>query len=659
MPLTIIGAAPLAKDSNGSLASRIATIFPCTNVIVTVPGMHATQRLTYAKLLNRQRAESGQAPLTDAEAAQEWKNSVDLIMEDDLILIRPDPENMEIAFRADELLQELVSKQRIQFLNALNEKVRYAIKRRGECWRINPLPRSPDEMKRMIAASRIGIGGKEIYYYNKTTGTRFLTYQEFAQLRQMDEASLRQYLAEIRSFSALQNRFGNPQIDFFMAAKSFSAADFAPHEFLALAPAHGPGGPGTDELRQLYEALARTFQDATPPQFQQDDLNNFDWRNQMFAALIGKPGETLHEETLLGLSSEFFMQIEWLAGGRIEEGELLFDPIFDEKSRRPHDESLSRICDEKARGFIFNFIREYGDLEYVNVGRVVGSLSTRPALRGRRGVYIAEIKPQETRNEIVKIIRMQKWGVHEHLEAGRSLLDAMIQSEEYAEYILDRRLGCRQLGMNLPTRIGARRISERYYGRRKELHGITIWTPYFDRDYVHGVATDKMANYRFQKEAFALRFAQLVGEAAAPNMIVGRLDLQGTVIFDDGDEVVVLGENGMPAEIVVTDPTGCFNDYRTDLRSFAAAYAAPVNRRAPHVPKAREFSRVYTGAFAERFAQIQREYRKRQRAFDTLFKHQRWDEAGSFAYRWEQVLARLNRTDPAEIAELIRKNIRF
>ena len=46
---------------------------------------------------------------------------------------------------------------------------------------------------------------------------------------------------------------------------------------------------------------------------------------------------------------------------------------------------------------------------------------------------------------------MQKWGIREHLDEGKRLLDAIIQSEEYTEYILDRRLGCRQLGMNLPA----------------------------------------------------------------------------------------------------------------------------------------------------------------------------------------------------------------
>ena len=87
---------------------------------------------------------------------------------------------------------------------------------------------------------------------------------------------------------------------------------------------------------------------------------------------------------------------------------------------------------------------------------------------------------------------MQKWGIREHLDDGKKLLDAIIQSEEYTEYILDRRLGCRQLGMNLPARTTAKRISERYSGPRRDVQDALIWSPYFERDYIRGMATDKI-----------------------------------------------------------------------------------------------------------------------------------------------------------------------
>jgi len=645
---TIIGEPPLAKDDCGRLKSRIGTVFPGTGTIVTLPGIHATQRQAYLDLLDAQRHAAGLAPLSPEERVAEWENAVDLVVEGETILIRPDPEKMPLAFRADELLQELVSKHKVKFLYVLNEKVHDAIKRRGECWRISPLPKSPGEMRQMIIRARIGIGAKEIYYFSPRTGTRLLTYHEFARLGVLDEDSLRRQLSEIKDYSARYNRLGCPEIGFFAADKSFSKRSLAACDFDSLRG---------EQLRRTYESLRQAFCEGVPPHLRIDDLEDIAWRNAMFAALLGQEDASVSEELLLGLSSEFFMQIEWLPGARIEEGELLFDSVFEEPVEDA-DQEQARQWVEKSRGFIFNLIREYGDLEYVNIGRVIGSLSYRAPYLGRRDVCIAEIKQRGTDREIVKIIRMQKWGVRERLDEGKCLLDAIVQSEEYTEYILDRRLGCRQLGMNLPPRAIARKLTERYFGTRRDYHGISIWTTYFERDYVHGIATDKMPNPRFADGEFALRFARLLGAAAAPNMIVGRTDPEdGHVVFDDGDEVVLEDEQGLPMEIVVADHTGTFTNYLQDLRRFAPEYAAPMNRRAAHVPNPQAFFQAYLEAFQERFSHIQEEYRKRKRAFDTLFKHLPRDVAGNFGHRWEQVLQRLRLADPGQLAELIRQNL--
>src|SRR5512139_1178670 len=124
--LTILGAHPLETDDAGNLKARIGTIFPRTNVLLTLPGIHATQRMAYVDYLNEKRRKAGLSELDEDEQIAEWKDSVDLIMEKDRIYIRPDPEDMEIAFEADELLQEFVSKQKIKFLNARNQSVRGA-----------------------------------------------------------------------------------------------------------------------------------------------------------------------------------------------------------------------------------------------------------------------------------------------------------------------------------------------------------------------------------------------------------------------------------------------------------------------------------------------------------------------------------------------------
>ena len=643
-----IGENLLARDDCGRLRTRIATVFPDDAVIVTLPGIHATQRCAHADRISDQRVACGLAPLNDEQLDEQCLRGVDLVLEDDLVLIRPDPDDMDLAFEADEVLQQLVPKEKIKFLHVLDPQVREAIKQRGECWRINCLPHSPEQMQKMIAASRIGIAGREIYYYNNTTGTRLLTYQQFCDLASLQEPELRQLLCEIKDYSARKNREGCAEIEFFMADDAHLPAAFASHDFSNMEPS---------QLWAAYGGLRQEFLEAVRPEFRRDDPDSPQWRSRMYASLIGQTDKTVSEEALIGLSAEFFMQVEWLPGGRIEEGELIFDPIFEQEAGAlgPHGRP---ICDEKARGFIFNFVRDYGDLEYVNIGRIAGSLSSRRNSTGRRGVYLAEIKQQGNDQPILRIVRMQKWGVREHLDEGKDLLGALLESEQYTEYVLDRRLGCRQLGMNLPRRVTARKVGERYSGYNRRYDGLPIYSAYFERDYIVGLATDKTPAVRFVEHDFAMGFARVLGRAVAPNLIVGRCDLDGGVIFDDGDELVIEGANGVPTEIIVADPTGTFGEYRRDLRDLAPAYAACVNKRLQWLPEPREFGEALLAAFIERFAQIQSEYRKRQRAFDTLFKHQRRDEAGSFAYRWERVLDRLQRANPVELADRIRQNFR-
>jgi len=602
------------------------------------------QRMAYLDLLVAERAAASQPPLSREEESAVWEASVDLVFEEGYVLIRPDPENMPLAFEADDVLQEIIPKDRIKFLNVGNEKVRKAVEREGECWRIAMLPRSLPEMIHMIAASKVAIGNREIFYYDRLTGTHFLTCQEFASLESLDDAELRQQLIEIRDLSKRFNRLGTAEIRFFMADDTFGADEVCQYDF---------AGMDSTSLRSAYDSLRRKFESAVSPEFRHDDLQSVQWRSRMYASLLGQDDECISEELLLGMSSEFFMQVQWLPGCRIVDGELVFDPILDAAASSDGDPELEALRDEKCRGIILNFVREHGDLEHINIGRIVDSLSRRTAFHGRRGVYVAAFKLRGSDEEIVNIVRMQKWGVHEHLDEGKDLLDAILEADDYTEYVFDRRLGCRQLGMNMPSRFTAKRLAEEYWGSRRECHGTMIWSVYFQRDYIRGTASDKIPACRLEDPAYALPLARLLGRAAAPNMIVGRCDLDGLVLFDDGDEVVIEGPDGIPAEIVVADQTGTFVDYLRELDESAAEYARPILCRRQSVTDPGSFAAAYLDAFQDRFRAIQQEYEKRRRAFDTLFRHQRRDECGSFAYRWERVLARLQRTDVRSLVALI------
>ena len=647
----ILGEHPLAKDANGRLKSRIATVCPYGNTIVTLPGIHATQRLAYVEMLSRQRPESGLAPLSREE---ETARMAELRRRDRGGRHDPDParpDNMALGFRADELLQELVPKHRVKFLLVRDRAGPRRDQAAGRMLADQPLAQDARRNGRMIAASRIAIHGDELYYYSKATGTRLLTCEAFSQLGALDDAALRQHLrGDPRVFRRDQPPRATGRSTSSWPGQDFSKADFAPCDFDAM-DARGAAG-------RLRNACGRSSTTRSPPSSAKTISATWSGGTDVYAALIGEDEKSVSEESLLGLSSEFFMQIEWLPGGRIEEGELIFDSAFD-LAEETGDPELRRLCDEKCRGFIFNFVREYGDLEYVNIGRVVESLSQRGQTPGRRDVYIAQVKQQGIPDEIIKIIRMQKWGIREHLDEGEELLDAIIQSEEYTEYILDRRLGCRQLGMNLPARTTAKRISERYPGPRREVHSAMIWSPYFERDYIRGMATDKIPPQKLADAAFASRLARLLGQAAAPNADRGTVRRAGP----RGVRRRRRGGHRQRRRAAGRDRRGRSNgdvstDYLTDLEHFAAEYAERGESPASALlADPEEFAAFYVDAFVARFSRIQLEYRKRKRAFDRLFKHRPRDEAGSFAYRWECVLDRLRRAVPQNLGRLIRSHV--
>ena len=653
MAIEVIGPHPFECDATGRQKTRIGTAFPFWQTLVTLPGIHATQRLAFVDRLNETHRAAGQPPLTSAEEEEVYARSVDLVFEADQILIRPDPEHMELAFAADQLLAELVSKRDIRFLFVMDAKVRDAIKARGECWRISPLPQSPEDMQRLIETSKVAIKEQPIYFYNRFTGSRYVTCAEFARLGNLDAGSLARQLQEIAVHGDSRNREGSPEVEFFAVdPRRFGAKSLPRVDFTSM---------GEADLRRCFQELRARFSDAVEPDFRQDDPRAEVWRNQMISALISQRDRSITEDVLRDLSPEFFMQVEWLPGGRFEEGEFIFDPIFDEVEDHPHDEKMQRLCDPLVEGFIFNLIRDFVDLEYVNIGRITQSLSKRQLLLGgRRAVYLAELKVRGAPAPIVRFIRFQKWGIRERLDEGKPLLQAILESEEYTDYVLDRRLGTLQLGMNVPPGLSLRRTRERYTGVNRDFHGQLIPVIYFERDYQNGLATDKLPLSKYLRPGYAERLAGLMGRAAAANLIVGRaVERTQQVMFDDGDEVIMEDPaTGLPARLIVSDPTGAFSDYRRDLLDVAAEYARPVNVRAGKVPKPREFADAYLQAFREEFLRIQGDYRKRRRAFDTLFKHSTYDTGGSFAYRWECVLRRLNQTDIAALVEGIRRQIK-
>ena len=647
MGLTHFGEHPLATDAEGKLKSRIGTLFVNATVLVTLPRMtHAMQRLFYTAHLDEERKSQGLPPLSSEEKDAIWENAVDLIMDGHDILIRPNPDQMPLAFQGDELLLEKASKRHIRFLNARNVKVQQAIRERGEYWRISSEPQETPEIIATIESSKIAIGGLPIYYYNFTAGTRYLTVQTFESLGTLPENVLRQHLSEIRDYSAQRNRIGHREVAFFAAEGAFGEKDFANHDFEHASP---------EQLHAWHSELVEHFKKAVPHAIQKDQPHAQLWRNRMFGCIKDEYNETMTDSVVSGLTPEFFHKIRWLPGGRIENGELIFDSAFGDETGPAQDPELAALCDPRIKGFICNYIREFGALEYVNIGGLLPGLRHLPPVGGHRA-YLAEVKHRGAEKPILRILRIQRWGIREHLDMGKDLLWAIMEAQDYTEYTLDRRLGCWELGMPLPFRIDTRTVPYTYLGSNQKYHNTRIWTTYYERSFIIGLATDKIPDVRLMDDTFALSFARLLGQAAAPNLVVGRVTMEGQVTFDNGDEMLLMDELGRPQRIVVADHAGTFNNYESPLGSYAAAYASPVTSRVRKVKNPVAFIDAYVNAFAERLHGMQAEYRQNRRAFDTLFKQSKQGEK-TFSYRWAKVLARLESTNAAALAQLIRECI--
>ncbi|HOE60510.1 MAG TPA: hypothetical protein PK770_06200 [Kiritimatiellia bacterium] len=645
-----LGEPLFARDETGRLKTRIGTFFLRTPGLVTLPGVHATQRIAWLNELNRERQVAGIPALSEAESDAEIACSVDLLFNDQHVLIRPDPYAVDLAFEADEALQALVSKRKIRFLNTQNEIIRNALRARGENWRMSRVPVSPEEMNRMIAQARVAISGLPLYFHNAATGTRFLTLETFAWLGTQPDDVFRKHLAEIVRYSSLRNRFGYPEIDIFPVGCAFSRQAFE---------ALNAEGLEIGALRAAYRKLLAAFREAVPIEFHEETFENLDWRNRLCSTLIHQPNAVATQDLPDGMAPEFHLQIEWLPGCRIDEGELIFDPVYEELDLMPEDAELRAFCDPRAREIIFNYVREFTTIEFINVGRITRSLSRRVQTgEHRTDVYVVQIKETGKPKPELCILRFQKWGVCEHLDEGKDMVRSIMEAVDYTDYVLDRRLGCRQLGMNLPEKVSTGRMPTLYTGSNSLYKGAKCWTVYFERQYIPGQVTDKILTRHYANPEFNLLLARLLGEAAVVNCVVGRANTEGQVLFDDGDEVITLDQAGMPERLTVSDHTGAFTLYEEPLEQMAEAYADPVNKRIALMPNPEAFAETYLASFRQRFVTLQQEYRRRRHAFDKLFKHRPVDPAGSLAYRWQCILARLDATDAETLTEAIRSQIR-
>ena len=652
--MKLLGDPIFSKDADGLLKSRSGSIFISQDYpgLVTVPGTHAMQRQAWVGEVNRVRLESGASPLTAVEIGNLLESSVDLVFLDNVVLIRPDPNRMDLAFLADEELQKLVSKRQIRFLNTHAKRVRDALRKRGENWRMARDVKTREAVDAQILRGRSALQNEPIYYYNGHTGTRYLTVGTYTRVSALSDEAFRAQIEEIVSGLNSRTRLGMPAIDLFPTTlnpdirKRFSDLDVK-----ALSDA---------KLREAVDGIEQAWRMEMPLELRDENpVSNLVWKAELGEVLSRKAFVTDvgDRDLIQGISPEFYRNIEWLPGCRVDNGKLIFDPIYDEYNRT-QDPALAELCDLRVRSIIFNLLRLFGSVEYVNVGRIPRSLARTPVLgEHRTGVYIVQYKEISEPISRVFILRFQKWGIAEHLDEGKDMLSAIIEADTYSDYIMDRRLACRQLGMNLPKQVGLGQFTEKYNGNNL-YNGTTIRAYYYVRQYVPGVASDKILPERFHNPAFSLKFAELMGAAAALDLVVGRRATEtNEPIFDRNYEVLQIDPKGLPVRLIVTDHAGSFVDYTTPLEQGVASYANVVLRREKFVPDFAEFAKAYVAAFERRLEEVQSAYRERKAAFDDLFMGRPYDRAGSGAYRWACVLKRLDGCNPHTVAEALKKAI--
>ena len=646
-----IGDGIFAKDADGNPLSRIGTMFFRTPGLVTKKGIHALQRMMWIDEVNAEREKAGLPALTMSEEDAEIAESVDLIFAADQVLIRPNPDRMDLAFRADEELQKLVSKRAIRFLNTSSAKVRAALRERGENWRMARQPISQEDMAELINSSKIPVGEKPIYYYNRMTGTRFITAGGYREIENLEPAAFRRQIAEVVEGMGRRNRLGRPEIDLFPTTMS--------PDIKRMFRELDPVGMDDAALKAACDKIALEWRMSIPAELRDETPVNFEWRNTMCHVITREPNETAAEEQELvaGISPEFYRQIEWLPGARIVDGEVIFDEIYDEAART-QDPELLAMCDNRVKSFLFNTTRLFGAVAYINIGRIANSLSRKPVEGSRRGnVYIMQFRDEGSDRDQVMMIRLQKWGVAEHLDEGKSLLQSIVEADEYSDYILDRRLMCRQLGMNLPRRLGYGHFTEKYRGMN-QYNGVAVRTSYFVRGYVSGTASDKIPLAKYRNPAFAQAFAFLMGGAAATDMIVGRRSsVTKELLFDKNYEVVKIGEDGMPTEIAVTDHAGSFVNYEHSFEDYVSQYARVVVRRRDYVSEYGNFAAAFVEGFRRKLVETKSAYLARKNAFDELFMDRPYDTNGSGAYRWAKTLQRLASCDPERVAAVLKEAI--
>jgi hypothetical protein len=654
--LLVFGNDPVAGSQRTDLAAAtIGDIFLAQNAIIWGRGTHMKLAEDFQKLYNSLAAERGWTPVSDEARL----NYVALFYVGDNIEIRADADRLDACFEADARLQAHyghLMAPRIHFLGATNRAIHDAIRDRGALWRIARKSRRELDIRADIAnAQRKPLTveiDQPIYYLNRVSGTRFVTYATFCGLAQLPDPQLAAVLCEVAEYSAKYNNSQAREVAFFMADSLFGSASFKPWDFRAL---------NSDSLRIAHQELCVQFKSRiAKTEFLADDLDSRVWRAQMYEGLTTRAGEeVVDEEQLLGLAPEFFWKVHWLPGGFITaDGIFMPDPVIQAIKDKEDDAQRQSFASEVVSGLIYNHLRRLGQgLESINVGQLTEPLANPDPKQGRREGYVIVVKERGVLAPDIKTVQMLRWGTRQYLWEGKSrraqrvdILQFNTDALEYMEFVKDRDNGFKQLGGRL--------VDFEFDTIHEHLRGFDFSTFYLERDYVRGIATHNLPGEHFLKREFALDFYRRYGKTiVVPDIVVGRVDENKRILIDTGIEVCLFNQDGSIADLVVVDVVGIFSDCQTELTSWGREYARPITRRLKFLENPVEAGQVYVDAVVQGFSELRNRILENRAAYWDYMFRDRPDDKEAFKWRWHMILERILRTEPTRLGESIQTHL--
>jgi hypothetical protein len=641
--ITIIGDDFLARDHAGKLLNTLATVFPRFRLAITgrneIHGMQVSRAIDY---LQNRMPDADEACL----AENICRDAVCINIIRGKIVIRIEQDDIAKGMAADLLLQRMMPKAAIQFTGLHIFEVRRTLRRRGEIWRFSTPPIIEKDFTDLLFHCKTRIETGMSFLHNKHTGEHILTYQEAEAIRRLFPDHAEEALTRIREIIRLRqmvNQQGYPELSFLVPAGRSPDVGILEEAFECLTPFGRDGNPDKRMERDapriktaqmLYDRFLYEFAEQAGPELLFDDPGNALWRAMVLCRLYNIDERTT-AEWALGLGPEFYLHIRWLPGAMISEDGIRFEP---ETPRR-------------VKRLIEYYRRNRKDFVSINVGSIVSPLTDRNQTGEEREVLITTLTLPDDRRDI-RHIRMSKWDVVHRLKLGLSLDQAINETGLYRDFIMDRLAAIKTLGLPIPE--------FQQINIEDEFGTDIIPVYYFEREYIPGIATDKIPSLFYSRSEFLSRLAFFLGQAAAASMVIGRIDYRSRQLYyDDGDEIILVNAAGLPCAFMLLEITGSFKDWTTPVEKMLSHC---IEHLARHMSKARqqgvaepEFSNAI-GAFAEG---VTEEIQRMQTLLDdpakrlwTLFAD-RSSEAGGIRDRWEGVLNRLGRTDAKLLKRLI------